>query len=77
MAAEPTYIRHQKTNPYSLEEKMEENGQEKAPRHFLQSYSGVLILAVKAHGRYAVRARRAALTAAVSGTTPGNVRVPL
>lgn len=25
-----------------------ENGQEKAPRHFLQPYSGVLILAVKA-----------------------------
>jgi len=33
---------HSEQPPNSLEEK---NGEEKAPRHFLQPYSGVLILA--------------------------------
>jgi hypothetical protein len=34
------------------------------PRHFLQSYSGVLTFAVKATAAIAVRKTRAALTAA-------------
>lgn len=43
---------------------------EKAPRHFLQPYSGVALPRGKGHSRFAVRERRADLTSAASREKP-------